>query len=124
MNQILNRFYRILKTINLDNTTTYDTDYSEAWDELNDFLKDTESIETKRERDPPEILRNDYRILEVRFGSNFSAVKKSYIHLVKKHHPDQFTHNPSRQNAANEKIKEINVSYQRIRAWETAQSSR
>ncbi len=124
MNQILNRFYRILKTINFNESTTYDTGYSEAWDELNDFLKDTEPVETKRKRDPPEILREDYRILEVRFGSNFSAVKKNYILLVKKYHPDQFTQNPSRQDEANEKIKEVNISFQRIKAWDTAQSGR
>jgi len=120
MNQLLTRFYRILKTINFDNASTNDTDYSEAWDELNDFLKDTESLETKWS--PPEILREDYRILEVPFGSKFSTVKKNYILLVKKYHPDQFTHNPSRQGEANEKIKEVNISYQRIKAWETAQS--
>lgn len=124
MNQIIDRFYRLLKSAKLDREDPpVDTDYTEAWKELDDFLKDKSSSGNNTGKpDIPSILREDYRILGVEFGASFNVVKKEYIFLVKKHHPDKFADNPDRQKKANEKIKSINISYNRIKAWESAKS--
>ncbi len=126
MNQILDRFYHILKSIHLE--TEYEGNYedetfSEAWEELDDFLNDRTPPPSKHTpQQVPEILRKDYEILEIHFGAPFSDVKKRYIHLVKEFHPDRFNRNPSQQAEANEKIKVVNSSFQRIKAWERAKT--
>ncbi len=117
MNQILDRFYRLLKSygIQQESGDYYDSDYKEAWEELDDFLSGKDS-----QTDVPEFLREDYRVLNVPFGAPFIEVKKRYIILVKKYHPDQYESDPVKRLRADEKIKAVNVSFSRIKAWETA----
>ncbi len=128
MKQIFNRFYRILKSMNSE--TSYreipdDEDFSEAWEELNDFLHDTQHEQkTSSPLQVPEILREDYSTLEIYFGAPFSEVKKKYLQLVKKYHPDRFNQIPAQQLAANEKIKAVNISFHRIEAWERAKTGK
>ncbi len=128
MNQILDRFYHILRSMHLE--TEYeqnheDETFSEAWKELDDFLNDrTPPPSQHTPQEVPEILRKDYEILEIHFGASFHEVKKRYLHLVKEFHPDQFSREPSQQAAANEKIKVVNSSFQRIKAWEQAKTGR
>ena len=114
MNQIIDRFYRILRSYGVKTDEYEDLDYSAAWDELNDFLsgKDETSYNSSNSL-PPDFLREDYRVMEVAFGVPFKVVKKQYLFLVKKYHPD-------RNNTSDEKIKAVNISYNRIRAWERA----
>ncbi len=116
MNQIIDRFYRILRSYGVKTDTYEDTDYSAAWDELNDFLSgEVETDNTTAKSLPPDFLREDYRVMEVEFGAPFKVVKKQYLFLVKKYHPD-------RNNTSDEKIKAVNISYNRIRAWERAKA--
>ncbi len=123
MNQILDRFYRLLRSAHTETeqTNEYDNSYfSEAWEELNNFLKE----ETPPQQ-VPEILRQDYETLDIHFGAPFSVVKRRYIHLVKKYHPDRLTQAPKKQQSdANEKIKAVNISFQRIKAWESAKTGK
>ncbi len=122
MNQIIDRFYRLLRSAHVETEQTdYDDNsyFSQAWEELNNFLK-----EENNSPSVPEILRQDYETLDIHFGAPFSVVKTRYIHLVKKYHPDQFARAPQRQSAANEKIKAVNISFQRIRAWEKAKTGK
>ena len=122
MNQIIDRFYRLLRSahIETEQINDYDNSYfSQAWKELNNFLKEDNATLSI-----PEILRQDYETLDIHFGAPFSVVKTQYIHLVKKYHPDQFAQAPQQQSAANEKIKAVNISFQRIKAWETAKTEK
>ena len=143
MDPLLERFNRLIKSmfvdenINIDfnrgfDFDTNDNDYAEAWDELNDFLdssglesgKYTKKVNTsKKFHSPPEILKKDYRNLEVPFGSEFDIIKKSYKSLLIKHHPDKNSFNSETLKISTEKTKTLNVSFQRIRAWEIAKQS-
>ena len=116
MNQIIDRFFRILKSYGISTDEYEDEDYSEAWEELNDFLsgKENSGFGTSSNL-PPDFLKKDYRVLGVEFGAPFPEVKKRYIILVKEYHPD-------RNNTSDEMIKAVNISYNRIRAWESAKT--
>ena len=99
-----------------------DPDEQEAWDELNAFLAGDESkpdakkTETFSKRDK---LRKDYIALGVPFGSSLEEVKKAYKRLLRQHHPDRNAQNPERLKAATEFTKNINISYRRIRDFES-----
>ena len=55
-----------------------------------------------------------YRILEVEPESALEEVKRSYRELVKVWHPDRFAHDPKLAKRAQEKLKLINLAYERI----------
>ena len=105
-----------------------DSDYEEAWDELNDFLSSPEtgrrnsSPKNKPSSIPltPEMLRPDYLNLELPFGSSFSTVKTTYKKLIIKYHPDKNNSDTISMKKATEKTKDLNISFQKIKAWETA----
>ncbi|MCF7765277.1 MAG: DnaJ domain-containing protein [Verrucomicrobia bacterium] len=61
-----------------------------------------------------EILRC-FRVLGVQPDANGKVVKKAYRDLVKKWHPDQFGDDPARRTEAEEKLREINIAFDRIR---------
>lgn len=68
-------------------------------------------------------LRECYRILDVEPSASLDEVKRSYRELVKVWHPDRFTNDPSLQAKAQEKLKQINLAYERISKGETAESN-
>jgi len=92
------------------------TTYDRSWE---DFYKET-GDSANRFRMPPETLRQDYSRLEVPFGSSFEEVRISYRALMRRHHPDLHSSDPSRHAEATRTAQELNLSYQRIKAWELA----
>ena len=59
-------------------------------------------------------LRDSYRLLQLDAGSSPEAVKRSYRDLVKLWHPDRYSPGSPLQKKAEEKLKEINLAYERI----------
>jgi curved DNA-binding protein CbpA len=57
----------------------------------------------------------------VPFGSDFEITKKAYKKLIRKHHPDNNSKNQESLKKSTEKSKNLNISFQRIKAWELAQ---
>ena len=140
MDPILERFNRLIKSMFVDTddidfgyddlSGRSDKDFSEAWDELNDFLSSPIGSSHGRTRynshdyhrpATPEILRPDYINMGVPFGSDFEIIKKAYKKLIRKHHPDINSKNQESMHRATEKSKNLNISFQRIKAWELAQ---
>lgn len=111
-----------------------DTDYQEAWNELDDFLRSgSRSSRTSpsgqstgsskagtTERLPPEELRKDYSLLGVSFGATFTEVRNAYRTLMRTHHPDLHASDSNRQREATHTSQQLNTAYQRIKAWEAA----
>jgi TPR repeat protein len=63
-----------------------------------------------------------YRILDLEAGASLEEVKRSYRELVKVWHPDRFRGDPKLQAKAEEKLKRINLAYERL-CHETAASA-
>lgn len=116
-------------------TTDYgDTDYQEAWNELDEFLRNGSrsgrtgpsarttgnSKAGATERIPPEELRKDYSLLGVAFGATFTEVRNAYRTLMRRHHPDLHASDSTRQREATYTSQQLNTAYQRIKAWEAA----
>jgi hypothetical protein len=59
-------------------------------------------------------LRASYRVLELDPDSSAEAVKRSYRELVKLWHPDRYSPGSPLQHKAQERLKEINLAYERI----------
>lgn len=59
-------------------------------------------------------LSECYRILDLAPGATQEEVKRSYRELVKVWHPDRFANDPELQKKAQEKLKLINLAYERI----------
>ena len=110
------------------------TDYQEAWNELDDFLRNGSSADrtngtgrtagtskaSTAERLPPEELRKDYSLLGVAFGATFTEVRNAYRRLIRTHHPDLHASDSNRQREATHTSQQLNTAYQRIKAWEAA----
>jgi molecular chaperone DnaJ len=56
---------------------------------------------------------NPYQVLGVKETDSDEVIRKAYLKLVKKYHPDQFADNPLSE-LAQEKLKEINEAYDTI----------
>jgi len=63
-----------------------------------------------------------YRLLEIQPGASASELKEAYMVLVKVWHPDRFGSDAALQQKAQEKLKEINVAYEKLRSFNPAQS--
>lgn len=53
---------------------------------------------------------NPYEVLGVREGASKEEIRRAYLELVKKYHPDKYRDNPL-SDLAEEKLKEINEAY-------------
>ena len=67
---------------------------------------------------PPESLRGDYANLEVPFGADSQAVRRSYKRLVLQYHPDRHSGDPEKLRVATEITKKVNQSFERIRSFQ------
>lgn len=121
-----------------------DSDYSEALDELDAYLKNDrqaqERLEEERRRraeeerrawsryssetagrsqgaDPSARLSGDYKILGLPFGAPMPEVKAAYKRLLKQHHPDRHGASPDAQKKATEFSARLNAAYARIETW-------
>jgi TPR repeat protein len=63
-----------------------------------------------------------YQILGLEPGASPKAAKKSYRDLVKKWHPDKFANDPGQRLKAEEKLKEINLAFERVQDHQTARA--
>jgi hypothetical protein len=57
-----------------------------------------------------------YRILEIEPGASQIDIKQAYRDLTQVWHPDRFSHNPRLRQMAEEKLKEINIAYEYLKA--------
>ncbi|MBE9049309.1 DnaJ domain-containing protein [Nostocales cyanobacterium LEGE 11386] len=67
-------------------------------------------------------INHAYEILGLKPGASQEQVKQAYRKLVKIWHPDRFA-DPSQKQAAEEKIKEINVAYNKLKSEQPAVTS-
>ncbi|MDO8747360.1 MAG: DnaJ domain-containing protein [Thermodesulfovibrionales bacterium] len=58
-----------------------------------------------------------FEILGLKPGASFEEAKEAYKDLVKVWHPDRFAHDPTLQQKAQEKLKEINEAYEKLKAY-------
>ena len=63
-----------------------------------------------------EELRKCCELLGVAPGTNGRELKQAYLDLAKVWHPDRFSHDPRLQQKAQEKLKEINEAYDRLKS--------
>ncbi|MEI7821720.1 MAG: J domain-containing protein [Verrucomicrobiota bacterium] len=59
-------------------------------------------------------IRECYRILDLEPGASLEEIKRAYRELVKVWHPDRFRSDPKLQAKAGEKLKQINLAYERL----------
>jgi TPR repeat protein len=64
-----------------------------------------------------------YRILGLEPGASHKAVKKAYRDLVKTWHPDQFHNDQKLRQEAEEKLKQINVAFERVQEYRASHPS-
>ena len=60
-------------------------------------------------------LRECYSVLEVPGGAPLSEIVKAHKDLVLVWHPDRFNQNPDLRKKAEEKLKQINEAYNRLK---------
>jgi ketosteroid isomerase-like protein len=70
-----------------------------------------------------EMMDEYYQILGLTPGASEEQIKQAYKDLVRVWHPDRFPNNQRLRNKADEKIKEINLAYERLKSH-IAQNSR
>jgi DnaJ domain len=68
-------------------------------------------------------IKRCYETLGLTLGASEEDAKTAYRDLVQVWHPDRFSHNPSLQKKAEEKLKEINSAYEAVKT-RIANSSR
>lgn len=126
MSDIFDRLGRLARSVINDFSRDVDSDYKEAWAELDDFLgtdahdfSGTKSESTDNNRQPhpstaSSTLARDYANLEVTPSANLEEIRKSYKRLLNKYHPDRFGDDPEKQSIATEVTAKLNESYHRI----------
>jgi len=103
--------------------------YSEAWEELEEYLRTGESRDRSADSGSAggsggaagadassSAAAQDYRNLELEPGADFETVKRAYRRLMRTYHPDRYADDPERQRVATEISAKLNASFNRIRA--------
>jgi hypothetical protein len=119
-----------------------DPDIADAYDELNEFLRDGNSAKPHKTRDekgarrpaageppfrpeaktrklPPEHLRADFAELGVAFGAGEEVCKAARKKLLKTHHPDHYAGNEAATRTAEARTIRINTAYENISKWQS-----
>ncbi len=58
-----------------------------------------------------------HEVLGVAPDATADEVREAYLSLVKAWHPDRFAASPAMAARAEERLKEVNAAYDRVRAW-------
>lgn len=129
LSELFKSFDSFWEDISKKGTSSHeDTDYREAWNELEEYLKTGHNErgrgytagkwDWQRSEETSEIvkLKQDYANLELKYGASFSEVRKTYKRLIKKYHPDRFISEPEKQRVATEITQKITASFHNIRA--------
>ena len=132
MDAFFSRVERVIRTLlkpdaEWDRRRT-DSFYSEAWEELEEYLRTGEERPRPTDdgaagrggsggpaRERPQAAAQDYRNLELEPGTDFATVKQAYRRLMRTYHPDRYAHDPERQRVATEISAKLNASFNRIR---------
>jgi hypothetical protein len=61
-------------------------------------------------------LARHYRTLGIPVGSDLETVEKAWRRLVLENHPDRLMHDPERQKAASDRLREINAAHEALEA--------
>ena len=130
MDAFFARVERVIKTLlkpdaEPDRRRT-DRFYSEAWEELEEYLRTGESRDRSADSGSAggaagadassTAAAQDYRNLELEPGADFETVKRAYRRLMRTYHPDRYADDPKRQRVATEISAKLNASFNRIRA--------
>lgn len=130
MDAFFARVERVIKTLlkpdaEPDRRRT-DRFYSEAWEELEEYLRSGESRDRSADSGSAggaagadassSAAAQDYRNLELEPGADFETVKRAYRRLMRTYHPDRYADDPERQRVATEISAKLNASFNRIRA--------
>jgi len=65
-----------------------------------------------------------YAILGVGYGASADELKVAYRDLVREWHPDKHQHDARKQVQAEEKLKQINVAYERLKNYKPVRATR
>ncbi len=69
-------------------------------------------------------VEKHYRTLGIEPGASLKEIKEAYRDLASVWHPDRFTNNSRLQEKAQEKLKEINASYEYLRTYSANEQPR
>jgi curved DNA-binding protein CbpA len=72
----------------------------------------------------PTDIQDCYRILDVGSEATWEDVRRSYRELVRVWHPDRFTHDAALQQKAQEKLRQINVAFERLEEFFSTKNER
>jgi curved DNA-binding protein CbpA len=64
-----------------------------------------------------EEIRRCCRLLDISENTSIGEIKSSYRTLVKVWHPDRFQNDPDLAKKAQEKLKEINIAYEKLKCF-------
>jgi DnaJ-domain-containing protein 1 len=132
LNRIIDSF---VDTPTQPGSERFDPDFSEAWDELEGFMRGgnydgepgdhrTRSSANRSSRvGVPNELERDFHNLEVPVGAPWKDVQRAYKQQLAQYHPDRFASNPKKYATATEITKQINYSYHRLKQYYGAAAS-
>ena len=81
------------------------------------------NTESNAERIDPE-LAELYPNLEVPYGSSLATVRKAWIRLLRKYHPDLHSKDLEKRKIANELTQRLNGAYERLRKRSQSETNR
>lgn len=62
-------------------------------------------------------IKRFFEILELDPGASLDEVKQAYKDIVSVWHPDRFSNNPRLKQKAEEKLKEANLAYEKVKSF-------
>jgi DnaJ-domain-containing protein 1 len=91
----------------------------EALDKLSK-LKEAQNSEPSQEQPTPadSDLKKSLSILDLGTGANAAQIRKAYLFAISQYHPDKFANSPPEfRRLAEEKTKEINTAYAKLKNY-------